>query len=124
MRKFLCMCLILCGLSSIAQHTATVSSKSDFKTVSGKMIISEFTLDTELTEAEEAEITDWVKNNAQIVTLTIEGKKLKFGLGEAYNARGTYEKFFIQCGISSLVVQKGNETRVVSLDEFFAIYNL
>jgi hypothetical protein len=88
------------------------------------MIISEFTLDTELTEAEEAEITDWVKTNAQIMTLAIEGKKLKFELGEAYNARGTYEKFFIQCGITSLEVQKNNETHVVSLEEFFTLFNL
>jgi hypothetical protein len=108
----------------MAQHTATVSSKSDFKTVSGKMIISEFTLDTELTKAEEVEITDWVKNNAQIMTLTIDGKKLKFELSEAYNARGAYEKFFIQCGITSLQVQRNNETKVVSLEEFFTLFNL
>ncbi|MFM9986192.1 MAG: hypothetical protein ACKVOK_13220 [Flavobacteriales bacterium] len=124
MRKFLCICFILCGLTSIAQHTATVSSKSDFKTLTGKMIVSDYVLDTELTAAENAEITAWVNSNSAIMTLKVDGKTLKFSVTPESNERNVYEKFFLQCGISTLTIKTGKETKNVTLSEFFALYNL
>lgn len=124
MRKFLCICLVLCGLTSFAQHTATVSAKSDFKTVTGKMIVSEYTLDTELTQAERSEITAWVNANASIMMLKIDGKSLKFSVAPESNERDVYEKFFLQCGINQLTIKTGKESKTVSLSEFFTLYSL
>jgi hypothetical protein len=108
----------------MAQHTATVSSKSDFKTLTGKMIVSDYVLDTELTAAEKAEITAWVNSNSSIMTLKVDGKNLKFSVTPESNERNVYEKFFLQCGISTLTIKTGKETKNVTLSEFFALYNL
>lgn len=107
----------------MAQHTATVSSKSDFKTLTGKMIVSDYVLDTELSASEKADITAWVNGNPGIMTLKIEGKKLKFSVSPEYNERNVYDKFFIQCGINALTVTTGKESKTLTLSEFFTLYN-
>lgn len=88
------------------------------------MIVSDFVLDTELTASEKTEITNWVNSNASIMTLKVDGKNLKFSVNPESNERDVYEKFFLQCGISSLKITTGKEVKTVSLTEFFALYNL
>ena len=88
------------------------------------MIVSDYVLDAELTEAEKAEITAWANSNTSIMTLKVDGKNLKFSVTPELNERNVYEKFFIQCGISALTIKTGKESKTVTLSEFFALYNL
>lgn len=88
------------------------------------MIVSEYTLDTELTQAERSEITAWVNANASIMMLKIDGKSLKFSVAPESNERDVYEKFFLQCGINQLTIKTGKESKTVSLSEFFTLYSL
>jgi hypothetical protein len=126
MRKIVCFCFMMAGIASYAQHTATLSPKSDFKTTVEGQVRSEFILNSALTDAELNEITTWAASNGKVMTLTVDASRMtiKLSVTPDYNVRDVYDKLFLQAGIQQIVLIKNGERSELTPMAFFNLYSL
>lgn len=117
---------LLVSVIGVAQRTANASPSSDFKTIKGSFIESEFHFENALTNQESSDVLSWAKGNEpnMVIDVSSDGKQLTLKLTADYNQRALYEKLFFQINVDEITSTVNGKPVTTNKETFFVLHNL
>lgn len=116
--------MMMCGGLLMAQHTATLTGKANFKTQPDGMMKLDFTLDREMTEKEIMDTFQWLEDNDGLAVIQVDGVKVSLSILAEAADRNSFGKPLMFMGVDKWVVSVNGENKVFDTEGFFKHFGL
>jgi hypothetical protein len=125
MKKVLLMSfMMMCGGLLMAQHTATLTGKANFKTQPDGMIKLDFTLDREMSEKEIMDTFQWLEDNDGLAVIQVDGVKVSLSILAEAADRNSFGKPLMFMGVDTWIVPVDGEKKTFDTEGLFKQFGL